>query len=157
MPARQLESFSVFSALVLLAVTVSAPAVAHKEHKKPVQTERAMAAPGAVSLPDPNAMHAQIGGMMKDTDPDRSRMSTAERLLDWLGRLDPVIVHFPIAFFPAALFTAIVSRRRPAFAAHAPFLLVKPTHRERLGCSRPPFGHYVGRFARRTNPGAAPP
>ena len=33
MPARQLESFSVFSALVLLAVTASAPAVAHKEHK----------------------------------------------------------------------------------------------------------------------------
>ena len=51
-------------------------------------------------------------------------MSTLERLLDWLGRLHPIIVHFPIAFFPAALFTAIVGRRRPAFAAPVRFLVI---------------------------------
>ena len=51
-------------------------------------------------------------------------MSTAARLLDWLGRLHPIIVHFPIAFFPAALFTAIVGRRRPAFAAPVQFLVI---------------------------------
>jgi uncharacterized membrane protein len=44
-------------------------------------------------------------------------------LFDWLGRLHPVIVHFPIAFFPAALFVAIVGRRRPAFAAPVQFLI----------------------------------
>ena len=41
-----------------------------------------------------------------------------------LGRLHPVIVHFPIAFFPAALFTAIVGRSRPAFAAPVRFLIL---------------------------------
>jgi uncharacterized membrane protein len=38
--------------------------------------------------------------------------------------LHPVIVHFPIAFFPAALFTAIVGRRRPAFGTPVRFLVV---------------------------------
>jgi uncharacterized membrane protein len=45
-------------------------------------------------------------------------------MLDWFGRLHPAIVHFPIAFFPAALFTAVVGRRRPAFAAPVQFLVV---------------------------------
>lgn len=51
-------------------------------------------------------------------------MSTFARVLDWLGRLHPMIVHFPIAFFPAALFTAIVGRRRPAFGTPVRFLVV---------------------------------
>lgn len=63
-------------------------------------------------------------GMMEEMGEDRSSMSTGERLLDWLGRLHPIIVHFPIAFFPAALFTAIVGRRRPAFAAPVQFMVV---------------------------------
>ena len=45
-------------------------------------------------------------------------------MLDWLGRLHPVIVHFPIAFFPAALLTAIAGRRRPAFGTPVRFLVV---------------------------------
>jgi uncharacterized membrane protein len=55
---------------------------------------------------------------------DRSKMSTVERTLDWLGRLHPIIVHFPLAFFPAALFTAIMGRRRPAFRKPVQFLVV---------------------------------
>ena len=47
-----------------------------------------------------------------------------ERLLYWLGRMHPILVHFPIAFFPAALFTAIVGRRRPSFARPVQFLVV---------------------------------
>lgn len=46
------------------------------------------------------------------------------RLQDWLGRLHPIVVHFPMAFLPAALFTAVVGRRRPAFAAPMQFLVV---------------------------------
>jgi len=61
---------------------------------------------------------------MMEPAKDRSKMSVAERLLDWLGRFHPIIVHFPIAFFPAALFTAVVGRRRPAFSAPVQFLVV---------------------------------
>jgi len=35
-----------------------------------------------------------------------------------------VVVHFPIAFFPAALFTAVVGRRRPGFGTPVRFLVV---------------------------------
>ncbi|HEV2044416.1 MAG TPA: DUF2231 domain-containing protein [Sphingomicrobium sp.] len=62
--------------------------------------------------------------MMGDMEDERASMSPVERLLDWLGRLHPMIVHFPIAFFPAALFTAIVGRRRPAFGTPVQFLVV---------------------------------
>lgn len=65
-----------------------------------------------------------MDGMMPDAEMDRSDMPFFVRLLDWLGRLHPAIVHFPIAFFPAALFTAVVGRRRPAFAAPIQFLVV---------------------------------
>ena len=112
-----------------VSLSISAPAFAHKEHKKkPPQTEQSMLAPGAqpgaVATSDPNAMHAQMGEMMEGMKEDRSKMTSFERLLDWLGRLHPMIVHFPIAFFPAALFTAIVGRRRPAFAKPVQFLVV---------------------------------
>jgi uncharacterized membrane protein len=99
-----------------------APALAHKEHhKKPVVEQ-----PVAATTSDTPAMKTAMPAMaMSDEQPvDRSRMSTGERLLDWLGRLHTIIVHFPIAFFPAALFTAIVGRRRPAFAAPVRFLVI---------------------------------
>jgi uncharacterized membrane protein len=62
--------------------------------------------------------------MMMMEPEDRSQMGFVERLLDWLGRFHPIIVHFPIAFVPAALFTAIVGRRRPAFGAPVQFLVI---------------------------------
>ena len=65
-----------------------------------------------------------MNGMMEKMEADRADMSTFERLLDWIGRLHPIIIHFPIAFFPAALFTAVVGRRRPAFGKPVQFLVV---------------------------------
>ena len=65
-----------------------------------------------------------MSSMMEKMDEDRAEMSTLERFGDWLGRLHPIVIHFPLAFFPAALFTAIVGRRRPAFAAPVQFLVV---------------------------------
>lgn len=114
-----------------ISLSISAPAIAHKEHKKkPAQTEQVMPVPGTVqngvvATGDPNAMHAQMGNMDgMDMEMDRSKMTFLERLLGWFGRLHPMVVHFPIAFFPAALFTAIVGRKRPAFAAPVQFLVV---------------------------------
>jgi uncharacterized membrane protein len=111
----------------LLAVTAS-PATAHEEHKKkkPVaaQVVQPGAQPGGPAAVQNGVMgdHEMMEGM--DMEMDRSNMPMFERIYSWFGRLHPMIVHFPIAFFPAAWFTAIVGRRRPAFAAPVQFLVV---------------------------------
>ena len=122
------------AALLGLALMFAAatPALAHKEHQKK-QAEAARLAkeaaqPGAQATARgaPAMTHAP-GGEMMDGMPmgmDRSQMSFFARLVDWFGRLHPLVVHFPIAFFPAALITAIAGKRRPSFAAPVQFLVV---------------------------------
>ena len=119
-------------ALAFALLLTSSPALAHKDHKKK-QAEAAQmmqqdAQPGAPMIANgpPTAMHAQGNEMMDGMDMgmDRSKMSFFERLVDWFGRLHPMVVHFPIAFFPAALITAIAGRRRPSFATPVQFLVV---------------------------------
>lgn len=118
-----------FVVALAAAVAAATPALAHKEHKKKPAVAEQVAQPGAqpngpvAMLGGPTAAHGQMGEAMEEKE-DRSQMSTVERMLDWLGRLHPVIVHFPIAFFPAALFAAIIGRRRPAFAAPVQFLVI---------------------------------
>lgn len=115
-------------AVLLIALTISAaPAGAHKkpgEQAAPVSAAATQQA-NASSVAGP-AMSADehMAGMMEEETRKRASMSGSARLLDWLGRLHPIIVHFPIAFFPAALFTAIVGRRRPAFGQPVQFLVV---------------------------------
>ena len=119
-------------ALAFALLLTSSPALAHKDHKKK-QAEAAQmmqqgAQPGAPMTMNgtPPAAHAQGNEMMDGMDMgmDRSKMSFFERLVDWFGRLHPMVVHFPIAFFPAALITAIAGRRKPAFSAPVQFLVV---------------------------------
>ena len=117
--------------LALLIAVISVPASAHEQHRKQQQLaaqqaaaaakQRQAAAAGQMSA---EQMHENMGEMMMEPATKRAQMSLAERLLDWFGRFHPIIVHFPIAFFPAALFTAIVGRRRPAFSAPVQFLVV---------------------------------
>jgi uncharacterized membrane protein len=121
--------------IVLAALTwVAAPAAAHKHHHeaKAAQAKQS-AAPDQAAAPEIARQHQpspavedHMAGMpgMDDEEEDRSKMGTVARVLDWLGRLHPIIIHFPLAFFPAALFTAIVGRRRPAFAKPVQFLVV---------------------------------
>jgi uncharacterized membrane protein len=122
-----------FFALLLIVVAIGVtPADAHKKKKHPEQVApasqvEAPAGPGETAVPPAAAGASRddhMAGMMQEMEEDRSAMTPGEMLLDWLGRLHPVIVHFPIAFLPAALFTAIVGRRRPAFAAPVQFLVV---------------------------------
>lgn len=114
--------------IVALTLVVSSPATAHKEHKKKQtvaeQIDKPGAKPGGPATTPMPAGHNQQDGTMTDAEMDRSEMPFLVRLVDWFGRLHPAIVHFPIAFFPAALFTAIIGRRRPAFAAPVQFLVV---------------------------------
>ncbi len=111
--------------LWVLAVALSvSPAGAHKKERHEQPAAAAAGAPsGSAAVPGAAMAGHDMDGMM-ERDKDRPRMSTCERFIDWLGRLHPIIIHFPIAFFPAALFTAIVGRRRPAFAAPVQFLVV---------------------------------
>lgn len=117
------------AAFATLASLGAAPAGAHAQHKQQQQAQQAQrGTPGgqtsAAMQGGPTAAHGQMGEMMEGMEVDRSSMAFGERLLSWMGRLHPVIVHFPIAFFPAALVTAIVGRRRPAFATPVQFLVV---------------------------------
>ena len=124
---RKLRLIFAHFGMAILFLGLSAPGAAHKEHKKQaaqvVQPEGQPAAPTS----SPATGHENMPGMaetMPDEEMAKSEMPFFVRLLDWFGRLHPAIVHFPIAFFPAALFTAIVGRRRPAFAAPVQFLVV---------------------------------
>jgi len=126
--ARQIWlALALFAAILMIAAS---PAFAHKDHKKKcpeaAQVIVPVAVPGAAApiAADPIVMHAQMGEMMETAARDRSKMNLAERVLNWLGRTHAVIVHFPIAFFPAALFTAIVGRKRPGFAKPVQFLVL---------------------------------
>ncbi len=118
--------------LAFALLAVSSPALAHQDHKKK-QAEAARmleqrAQQGAPMMVDGKPMAAPSPGNEvmdgMDMGMDRSKMSFLERLVDWFGRLHPMLVHFPIAFFPAALITAIAGKRRPAFATPVQFLVV---------------------------------
>lgn len=121
-------------ALVMLMAALSAtatPAWGHKDHKAKqeaaqYEAERAADVPSQLAGPmthDPS-MPGHTEPMAAMTETEEPPQSFAARLLDWLGRFHPMLVHFPIAFIPAALFTAIVGRKRPGFAKPVQFLVV---------------------------------
>lgn len=114
-----------------LAFGASSPAFAHggKKHNAPTQQTAQQHANGAPGTQGDGhsaqqQMNQSMNDMEMDMNMDRSKMSFLERLFSWFGRLHPAIVHFPIAFFTAAWFTAIVGRRRPAFATPVQFLVI---------------------------------
>lgn len=119
---------------MIMMFLISSPAAAHKDHDKKQAAAQQVAPQGStaaetgspVGRQASSAAPSQMGGMMEgmEMEMDRSKVSFLERLADWFGRMHPAIVHFPIAFFPAALFTALVGRRRPSFAAPVQFLVV---------------------------------
>lgn len=133
-PCKRQRLSIALSFLAALMIAGGSPAYAHEEHRrqraaalKAEQMHRNDAVrpgPAVSGTAAPAPMHAQSGEIMSPPKIDRSKMRASARLLDWIGRLHPVIVHFPIAFLPAAFFTAIVGRRRPAYAEPVKFLTV---------------------------------
>ena len=130
MTSGLLKLFAAISSIAL--VLHSSPALAHQKHKEAeqqrIESDRASNTIAQDSGRSPAktqvSAHGDMGEAIEEPDRDRSSISFGARLLDWLGRLHPIIVHFPIAFFPAALATAIVGRRRPAFATPVRFLVL---------------------------------
>lgn len=110
--------------LAALALGVS-PAGAHKkERHAPPATAPQGSVPGAAGATEAPMAGHDMSSMMEKMQAERGEMSTLERFGDWLGRLHPIVIHFPLAFFPAALFTAVVGRKRPAYAKPVQFLVV---------------------------------
>src|SRR3546814_9586574 len=95
------------------------PASAHKAHERNEVAEALSEAPKSLS-----SSSAAPSPETQTKVTEEARSPTFERLLDWLGRLHPSIVHFPLAFVPAALFTAVVGRRRPGFQEATRFLIL---------------------------------
>jgi len=133
---HRLLARSVLAMLAAIAVLamLATPASAHKDHRakqEAAQLEAQRAAAGAsvqnvpmahdLPIPDHAGAMAGMAGMAETDNPPKS---FAARLFDWLGRFHPMLVHFTIAFIPAALFTAIVGRKKPSFAKPVQFLVV---------------------------------
>lgn len=106
--------------LALLLLT--AHAAAHKGEKH--GTKPASSAHAEASKPITAPAAAPNFAAEAQEVQQSQRTGFFSRLADWLGRLHPIVVHFPMAFLPAALFTAVVGRRRPSFAAPVQFLVV---------------------------------
>lgn len=125
------QFFRLIASLLIALSFCAMPADAHKkkhpEQAAPVIATANQPAHDGKSITQPSTVpmtDEHMAGMMKEEAEERASMSSGERLLDWMGRLHPSVVHFPLAFFPAALFTAIVGRRRPGFVKPVQFLVI---------------------------------
>ena len=104
--------------LALLAAplaTQTAPVFAHKEHQKALKAKQeaerqkqAAAAAQQTATPASNAV-AAVEEAAEDT---AEELGAVSRSLDWMGRLHPMLIHFPIALFPVAWVALILARRR---------------------------------------------
>ena len=94
-----------FPALGLaLALSVSAPAIAHEDHDAPAVRGQSAASTAEGPQSDMTAMPGMAadmdhGAMMADEGPK----PMPQRLYRWLGAMHPAAVHFPIALFLVAI------------------------------------------------------
>lgn len=118
------------AAVVLLSLP--GPAAAHKDHQK--QAQPAASAQGATAPSGHAGMTVQEHTRMVVTQPrtvaaeaavpdapPRLPKTFSGRLLDWLGRWHPSVVHFPIALFivTALMEAAALALRKPSLAEGA--------------------------------------
>ncbi|MEO1169955.1 MAG: DUF2231 domain-containing protein [Pseudomonadota bacterium] len=112
---------AIFMALIVgfFLVTVPQPASAHRDHDPPDTAETVVSETAANENPDAMAgpSHQEEAGASPDA-------GFLPRLIDWLGRTHPMLVHFPIALFPAGLLAMLIARQRPAWTMTARFLII---------------------------------
>ena len=110
--------------LVASLTLASSPTLAHKGEQHGAKASRGSAdAPAKRPSASPRAV-AAVPPPEEESRGEETSAGFLARLADWFGRLHPIVVHFPMAFLPAALFTAVAGRKRPAFAAPVQFLVV---------------------------------
>lgn len=105
---------------MLLALGLSAPTLAHKDHKKPAAAAAAAAsASGEHAGMDHSATSPRAGDPQKveigEHDERRQRVQDKPfflRLLDWLGRFHTAVVHLPIGLTLGALIAEAIGWRR---------------------------------------------
>lgn len=97
-----------FALLLGLGSALAVPAGAHKEHDK----QKVEQVPAETMI---HTMSPQVHEAVKD---DLARMEVQQdlplhlRLLDWVGRVHPFAVHFPLALFPISWIALVLARRR---------------------------------------------
>ena len=98
-----------------LALGSFAPAFAHKDHQKKVEeaARKAAQAEGnaVVAQPMSPIVHEAVKEDLAELEAEAAKPWHL-RLLDWLGRTHPFLVHFPLALFPVALVALVMARRR---------------------------------------------
>ena len=104
--------------LLLLASSWSAPTEAHKDHakkeaEKARQLKQAQAQPQARTVNHPMSpeVHEAVKDDLERLEAERPE-SWAARSADWVGRLHPLAVHFPLALFPISWVALMLGRRR---------------------------------------------
>ncbi|RED16664.1 DUF2231 domain-containing protein [Parasphingopyxis lamellibrachiae] len=118
----------IIALLAALAFSTAAfsPAFAHRDHNAGT-TEAAQSEP--IPEPDHSAVEADGGhhaapamaGMDESAETPKGFFA---KLIDWLGRTHPMIVHFTLALFPTALLAMVVARRRAEWNGTARFLIL---------------------------------
>ncbi len=99
--------------LLTLLVWQASPAAAHKDHPKKMAAERATASTRPVSHPMSPIVHEAVTKDLARLEAEAAK-PPLQRLLDWVGRLHPFAVHFPLALFPVAWVAVVLARRRNA-------------------------------------------
>ena len=102
-----------------MASSWSGLAAAHKEHAKKQaeqaerqkQAERQELGQRTIAHPMSPQVHEAVKDDLERLEAESSRPWTA-RLLDWVGRLHPFAVHFPLALFPISWVALMLGRRR---------------------------------------------